>query len=106
MAHEIVFLHSLKPGVDVEEYERWVRDIDYPLTKRQPGVLGYVVTRLERPADGADDVPFQYLEVIRVEDPVAYQRNLSESPDEEFKAMLKQWGEYVAGYTGSVGVAV
>jgi hypothetical protein len=104
MAHDFVFLHTLKPGVDVEEYERWVRETDYPLTRRQPGVLDYVVTRLETTADGATPVSFQYLEVIRVTDPVAYQRNLSESTDEEFKAMIAQWSEYVADYAGSVGV--
>ena len=62
------------------------------------------MTRLETAVDGADPVSFHYLEVIRVTDPIAYQRNLSENTDEEFKAMIAQWVGYVADYAGSVGV--
>jgi hypothetical protein len=104
MAHEIVFLHTLKPGVDIAEYERWVRDVDYPLTRRQPGVRRYMVTRPLAPTEGAAPVSHQYLEVIEVEDPDAYQRNLQESTDEEFKAMIAEWGDFVADYVGSVGL--
>jgi hypothetical protein len=103
MTHEIVFLHTLKPDIDVAAYERWVKEVDYPLTRRQPGVVSYTVTRLGGAPEGAQAVPHQYLEVIAVEDPVAYERNLQESSDEEFLAMIGEWGDYVESYVGSIG---
>jgi hypothetical protein len=106
MAQDIVFLHTLKPGVEADVYERWVREVDFPLTKRQPGVISYTVTRLHSATNGADAVPHQYLEVIKVEDAEAYQRNQVESSDEEFKAMLAEWGNFVSDYVGSVGAPV
>lgn len=103
MAHEIVFLLALKPGVDPAAYERWVREVDYPTTRRQPGVLSYVVTRLQTAAEGAQGVPYHYMETIQVEDPVAYQRHVAEGADEKFTAMLTEWANFVGHHAGSVG---
>jgi hypothetical protein len=103
MSQNIVFLHSLKSGVDPAAYERWVLEVDFPLTKRQPGVISYEVTPLTAAVKGAEPAPFQYLEVIEVEDPVAYQRNTEETEDLEFKQMMGEWADYVDRYVGSVG---
>ncbi|ADB52268.1 hypothetical protein [Conexibacter woesei] len=106
MAQEIVILLTLGADVDVAEYERWVREVDYPLTRRQPGVLSYTVTRLNDATEGAGPVPAQYVEVIRVEDAAEYQRRSAETDDAEFTAMLARWADYVAWFTASVGVAI
>lgn len=106
MAQEVVILLTLEAGVDIAAYERWVREVDYPLTRRQPGVLSYAVTRLIEPTEGVGPVPAQYVEVIRVEDAAAYQRNCAETDDAEFKAMLSTWADYVAHFTASIGTAI
>lgn len=103
MSQNIVFLHSLKSDADPAAYERWVLEVDYPLTLRQPGVISYEVTPLAVAVSGAEPAPFQYLEVIEVEDAVAYQRNLEQTDDQEFKQMMGEWADYVDRYVGSVG---
>jgi hypothetical protein len=105
MADTLVFVLHLKPGVDPDAYERWVREVDYPMTRRQPGVISYEVTRVERAADGADPLQAQYLEVIRVEDAEAYEAQLA-GGSPEFRTMLEQWDDYVVSEIGGVGTLV
>lgn len=104
MAQEIVILLTLEPGVDPAAYERWVREVDHPVTRRQPGVLSYTVTKLGEATDGAEPLPGQYVEVIRVEDAAAYQR--ASARDAEFQAMIAAWNAYVAHFTASIGAAI
>jgi quinol monooxygenase YgiN len=105
MADTLFFVLHLKPGVDPVAYERWVREVDYPTTRRQPGVISYEVTRVERAADGTDPLQAQYLEVIRVEDAEAYEARLADGSP-EFRAMLEQWDDYVVSKVGGVGTLV
>jgi REDY-like protein HapK len=106
MSQSIVFLHSLKPDVDPAEYERFVLEIDYPLTRRQPGVIGYEVTPLPTEIAATEAIAFQYLEVIEVEDADAYFANVTETDDQEYKDMLARWMEMVDRYAGSIGSAL
>lgn len=103
MSQNIVFLHTLKSDIDPSEYERWVVEVDYPATLRQSGVISYEVTPLKAAVKGAEPAPYQYLEVIEVEDPVAYAQNCEETNDEEFKQMMGEWADFVESYVGSVG---
>lgn len=97
---------TLAAGVDAAEYERWVREVDYPLTRRQPGVVSYTVTRLDGATEGTGPVPAQYVEVIRVEDAAAYERHCAETDDAEFKSMLETWAGHVAHFTASTGATI
>jgi hypothetical protein len=103
MSQQIVFLHTLKNGVNPAEYERFVLEVDYPLTRRQPGVISYEVTPLPTDIVATAPVSHQYLEVIEVEDPDAYFVNATEGDDQEYKDMLGKWFEFVDNYAGSIG---
>ena len=43
MAHRVFFLNRLHDGVDPEEYEAWIRRVDYPIARAQ-GETDRVVT--------------------------------------------------------------
>jgi REDY-like protein HapK len=102
MSDQIIVLFELKQDADASEFEAFVRERDYAVVKRQPGVIDYQVVRVGRPLAGAQAPPAQYVEVLTVEDADRYEREQSD----EFKRHLETWARFVGGYKGAVGVAV
>lgn len=99
MSDRVIVLLTLKASARREDYEEWVRSADYPVAKSQPGVIDYVVTRLDRDMEGAKRPSAQYLEFITVEDGERYQAEMSD----QFKNHLEKWAEFVETYTAAVG---
>ena len=96
MTTRVFFFNRLREGVEGADYERWVRDVDYPKARSIPAIQSYEVVRL----DGAlrdDDVPYDYVEVVEVSDLDDYRRDLGQLPGRE---------EFVAQLRGFVGEAV
>jgi REDY-like protein HapK len=93
MARRVFFLNRLHEGADAAEYEAWIRGVDYPVARAQDAITSYTVTRIEGTLSGEGESPYDYLEVIEIEDLEAY-RALGEKP--EFEQLLREWSEYVA----------
>ena len=93
MAHRVFFLNRLREGADPEEYEAWIRRVDYPIARAQGAITSYTVTRIEGTLSGEGDSPYDYLEVLEITDLEAY-RALGELP--EFQQLLREWSQYVA----------
>jgi hypothetical protein len=75
-------ISTLKAGVDPGEYERWVRERDYPFVRSRPNYRAYAVHRIRGPIEGAADARWQYLERIEVESLEQHERDLT-SPEGE-----------------------
>jgi REDY-like protein HapK len=71
---------TLKPGVDPNDYERWVRERDYAYTGSNPNFVSYRVHRIEGPISGAPDAGWQYVERIEVKSLEQHQKDLA-SPE-------------------------
>src|SRR6516162_798966 len=54
MATRVFFLNTLRQGVDPRDYERFVREVDYPFAARLETIRSYVVTRLDGLFEGGD----------------------------------------------------
>ena len=93
MAHRVFFLNRLREGADPEEYEAWIRRVDYPIARAQGAITSYTVTRIEGTLSGEGDSPYDYLEVLEITDLEAY-RALGDLP--EFEQLLREWSQYVA----------
>ena len=93
MAHRVFFLNKLRDGVDPQEYEDWIRRVDYPVARAQGAIASYTVTRIEGTLSGEGESPYEYLEVIEITDLDAY-RALGSLP--EFEQLLQEWSQYVA----------
>jgi hypothetical protein len=93
MALRVFFLNKLREGVDAEDYERWVREVDYPLARSAPPIQRYDVTRLEGLVQGEGAPPYDYLEVVEITDLDDYRQALAGGP--EMEEFFKQWGSYV-----------
>lgn len=92
MTERVFFLNRLRDGVAPEDYERWIREVDYPLARSLESIRSYVVTRLDGTLDGGPS-PYGYLEVVEITDLAAYRAELSSGPDSE--AFAKEWSSYV-----------
>ncbi len=95
----VFFLNKLREGVTGENYEQWVREVDYPTARALKTIKSYVVARTPATLEGAPS-PYDYIERVDVTDIEAYKAELAGAPGmEEFFA---QWssrvGESVAVY--------
>lgn len=97
MAARVLFLNTLRDGVDPGEYEDWVRRVDYPVARRQPAIRSYDVTRLDGLPDADGAPPFHYLEVLEVTSVAEYRDSLDGNP--ELEPLLAEWSRYVASST-------
>jgi hypothetical protein len=93
MAQRVFFLNRLHEGADRDEYEAWIRRVDYPIARAQGAITSYTVTRIDGTLTGEGASPYDYLEVIEITDLDAY-RALGDLP--EFKQLLQEWSQYVA----------
>jgi len=68
---------TLKPGVDPEAYERWVRERDYAYASSNPNFVSYRVHRIDGPITGAPDAGWRYIERIEVKNLEQHQMDLA-----------------------------
>ena len=92
MAQRVFFLNRLHEGADPEEYEAWIRRVDYPVARAQGAITSYTVTRIDGTLRGEGESPYDYLEVLEITDLDEY-RALGSLP--EFERLLQEWSQYV-----------
>lgn len=63
----IIVLFNLKPGADLAAYEEWARSRDIPGVRALPSVTAFEVYRTTGLLGGGT-APYQYVEVIDIED--------------------------------------
>ena len=94
MAQRVFFLNTLREGVDPADYERFVREVDYPFARSLPTIRSYVVTRLDGLFDGGQ-APYDYLEVVEITELEAYRKSLDPSRKPEVQKFFDEWSSYV-----------
>lgn len=94
MAVRVFFLNKLRDGVDPADYERWVREVDYPLARALPTIKRYDVARLDGMLQGDGSLPCDYLEVVDITDLEEYRASLSGGP--EIDAFFEEWSSFVS----------
>ena len=94
------FLTKLKPGANSKEYEKWVRERDYPTAKRIKSIKSYRVHRINGAFEGQKK--YDYIEVLEITDLDTYTRDLSSS---EGKKLLAEWSDYIGEYHAVHGEA-
>ncbi|MCW5748147.1 MAG: hypothetical protein KIT36_18310 [Alphaproteobacteria bacterium] len=82
-----IVISTLKPGVNPDDYERWVRERDYAYTRSHSNFISYQVHRIRGPVEGMANAGWSYVERIEVKDLDQHRRDLA-SPDG--KALLDE----------------
>ncbi len=91
MATRVYFLNTLKEGVKDEDYERWVRERDYPYARSLKSVNSYDVTPIAGALDGFGvQTSFDYVEVVEITNMEDYGAELGGAVD-----FFKEWSQYV-----------
>jgi hypothetical protein len=94
MKKRVFFLTQLKPDADVDAYERFLREVDYPRSQELLPISYYRATRIEGKAIGEGDSPFQYIEVLDIDDYDAYLAAFA-NPSPEVADLLAQVFSYI-----------
>jgi hypothetical protein len=90
----VFFFNKLHPHADKADYERWVREVDYPLARSLPAITSYYVTRAEGLVQGEGEPPYDYVEVVDITSLEEYRNALGGGP--EIEAFFAEWSSYVA----------
>jgi hypothetical protein len=85
----VFFLTQLKDGVEPSDYERFLRETDYPRTQKLLPVSYYRATRIEGKVIGDGPSPYQYIEVLDIEDYDAYTAAFAD-PSPEVQELIGQ----------------
>lgn len=64
----LIVLFNLKPGVSIAEYERWAKETDVPTVKGLKSIEDFRVYRATGILGSDARPPYQYVEVIQVND--------------------------------------
>jgi hypothetical protein len=94
----VFWFSRLRPGVDADAYEEWVRTVDYAAARRIPSILSYRVYRINGPCLG-DMTPYDYVEVVEITDLEDYRRDIETHP------AAQQIGAEIGQYIQSAGNA-
>lgn len=89
----VFFLNKLHSGISPQDYEQWVRSVDYPTAASIPSIQEYRVWRIEGMLEGDESAPYQYIERAVITDLDAYRDDLKAPRLENFG---KEWSSYVA----------
>jgi len=101
----VVFWFSqLKTGVTSEDYERWVREVDYHYAQQIPSLTSYRVHRAEGPCLGEDNLPYDYIEVAEITSLDDYRRDIAEHP--AAAKIIAEIGSYVESVGNVWGIRI
>ena len=86
---KVFVMYKLKPGVKIEDYRKWSREVDQTITPFQPGVYRFEPYEIKGAEKGKS--PYQIVEDIDVESFEVWQ-NVVKS--EAMKKLVKEWANY------------
>ena len=85
----LIFTYSSKPGVPFEAFQRFLEEVDQPVTLGLPSTVSSAIYRLAPPDSG--DTPFTCVEVLEITSFAAWEED-SQRP--EVKKVVDQWADY------------
>ena len=80
-------LVALKPGVPIDEFERFEREVDYVRSAKNPAIVSYRTHRVTELAAGIEGGPWDFMERIEVTSRAAYEKQAA-TGSKEFLDLL------------------
>lgn len=65
---QLILLYNLKDGVSRDDFETWVRDVDYPSMRGLSRVTSFTNYRAEKLLMGEGEPSVQYVEIFDIPD--------------------------------------
>lgn len=73
----IIVLFNLKPDAAPEAYENWARETDLPTVRKLSAVASFDGLRATSMLGSNDSPPYQYIEIIKVNDMAVFGEEVS-----------------------------
>ena len=86
----LIVLFNLKPGIAVEDYEKWAREVDLPGVRAIASVTEYRVRRVTGLFGSDEAAPYQYVEQIELSSMDGF---LADIGDPAVQAIVAQFGD-------------
>ena len=90
---KIIVLFNLKPDVKVEDYEAWARSRDIPVVNSLTSIDDFRIFQFTGLLGSDAKPPFQYVELIDVNNADAFFQEISTDMMKELAAEFQQWAE-------------
>jgi hypothetical protein len=90
---KVLWFSRLQPGVTPQDYERFVREVDYPAVARIPSIIRYYSIRVYAPAMNGNELPYQFVDIAEITDLESYRKDIAEHPAAH--EVHSQSGKYV-----------
>ena len=98
----IIVLLNLKPGKNVADYERWAETTDLPTVNGLKSVANFEVLRTTGLLGGGTP-PYQYVEVIDIEDMALFGEETSTDAMGKIAAEFQGWADPIFITTEKLG---
>jgi len=89
----LIVLFNLKEGVSPTAYEDWALNTDVPTVKGLASVDDFKVYQLDALMGGGGDPPFQYVEVIEINDMEGLGRDVGTDQMKKVAAEFQQFAD-------------
>lgn len=99
----IIVLVNLKPGKSRTDYEAWARSTDLPIVNALGSVDGFALFETTGLLGSDAKPPYDYIEVIDVNDMDAFGRDVSTEAMGQIAAEFQAWADPVFITTRAVG---
>lgn len=80
-------LVALRPGVPVDEFERFEREVDYAKAAKNPSIISYRTHRITEVSPGVEGGPWDFIERIEVTSQADYEKQAA-TGSKEFLDLL------------------
>ena len=84
-------LVKLKPGVDIDEFEKFEREVDYVKAAQNPSIVSYRTHRFEDLDPGIEGGPWDFMERIEVTSQAEYERQAATGSKEFLDLLYSKW---------------
>jgi len=86
----VMFLTKLKEGASKEEYEKWVREVDYVnVNKQSKTIQSYTNHKVDEVS--RENSPYDYYEVLKITDIEEYKTEMQEPWAQEILMQMQEF---------------
>ena len=89
----VVVLFNLKADADVTAYETWANTVDIPNVRRLDGCSGFNVLRVQGLLNGSPDAPYQYVELIEIDNMDTFKAAVSTEAAQQVAAQFREYAD-------------
>ena len=89
----IIVLVNLKEGVEAPVYEAWAKETDLPIARGLPSVDAFSLFRSNAVLGSDDRPPYQYVEVIKVNDLAQFGKDASSDTMQRVASEFQQFAD-------------